>query len=199
MPSFREAVQRWKRSQQDRLRAAGSAQMPGGIWVTPPRLPSKPTPLVSVFATHQMLLINPLVRAKIGFFTPSDTVHKLAEPVSDEGLGSAVRLALQESEAMPTRDAINRSRPARRASGLRTQREFMNGARLVDVLAEDHRIVVTPTRNESPRSPRSNFFAIEPKRTLDGPSDAELGMAVRSALADCTFAEPRKRRARKPE
>jgi hypothetical protein len=156
-------------------------------------------PLVNVFETHQMLLINPLVRVKPGFFTPTDAVHKLAEPVSDEELGSVVRLALQESEAMPTRDAINRSRAARRASGLRTQREFMNGARLVDVLVEDHRIVLIPNRNQSPRSARSEFFAIQPERTLDSPSDAELGAAVRSAFADCTFAEPRKRRAQKPE
>lgn len=199
MPSFREAVQRWRGRQEDSLKAAGAVRMPGGIWVTAPPVPATPKPSVDVYATHGALLIQPMARVRIGFGTPSDIVEKLADSVADDDLGAVIRRALDESAALPIRDDINRSRPERRASGLRTQREFMNGTRLVAVAIEDGKIVIDPSRNESPRSPRSEFYWIKPRRTLEQPSDAELGAATRLALADCTFAAPKRHRQRKLE
>lgn len=168
--------------------------MPGGIWVTPSRNPVR-RPSVSVFSTHGVLLIQPLATLTIGFQTPGPTVEKLADTVSDEILGTAIRQALADSAELPLAHEVNKSAPEIRASGLRTQREFMDGARHVSVDVRDGVPVAVPSRNESPRRPRAGFSYIEPWHSTSAPSDELLGATVRRALADCTFATPVKRRA----
>jgi len=137
-----------------------------------------------------MLIVQPMATLTMGFHTPGESVDVLSDAATDAELGQAVSSAFAKSDALPIRADVNKSRPEQRASGLKTQREFMDGARHVYLTSEDGAVIAQPSRNESPRSPRGGFSFIDPPRSVDLGSDMDLGATVRQALADCTFATP---------
>jgi hypothetical protein len=195
---FSDRVKRWRTGEERRLKEHGAIRFPGGIWVTPPHGPIAHQPSIGLFATHGSLLIQPIATMKIGFQTPGRKVERLPDSVSDEVLGHAIRTGLADSAALAIVDEINRSRPEIRAAGLKTQREFVDGARYVSIEVRDGAIVATPSRNESPRKPRGGFAFISPSHASASGSDESIGAAARKALADCTFATPVRRRQKRP-
>jgi hypothetical protein len=157
-------------------------------------------PTVDVYSTRGMILIVPIGPVIRAAFTPGESVRRLPESVADDDLGAAVRAALEESARLLPRVDYNRSAPEFRASGLPTKAEFKAEARLVTVGSDDGTIRIRPTENEFPRRPRGGFAGLSRNAlfTLDAPSDLELGLAVRSTFAACTFSTPRVPRVRRP-
>jgi hypothetical protein len=153
---------------------------------------------VDVYSTHGMILVVPIGPVIGAAFTPGDAVRRLPGVATDEELGGAVRASLEDSARLAPRAGYNKSAPEFRASGLRTKAEFKADARLVFVTAADGSVEMRPSENEFPRRPRGGFGGLHQMLSLSvEASDAELGAALRQALASCTFSAPKVTRVRR--
>jgi hypothetical protein len=153
---------------------------------------------VSAWLTPEQILIEPHVwNRQTGFFSASEPVVRLEPNVDDETLGHAIAAVLDAhagEEMDRSREEVARSKSLLRAAGVKRRRDFDPGARCVSVSRTAGKVLISPSRNETTRHPRSGWFWIRPFRDLDGPTPDQLGTAVRLAFADCTFAPPIRRR-----
>lgn len=156
-------------------------------------------PWVHIYSAHGRVILVAGQTTRVGFGTPGDLVEVYPEPASETQLGEAVKRLLDASKALPIRLEFNRSRPERKAIGLKSDRAFDDGTRLVSAQVQDDEIVVIPSRNETPRRPRAGYAWATPDRRMPVTASAEIvGSTVREAFADCTFAPPPRRRTRQP-
>ena len=122
-----------------------------------------------------------------GFSVANGAYELLDESVPDGELGAAVTRMLAASRAgVPTPDLRNGPSPlapAYAALKVRSFRAYQKGTRHVSVAQTDAGIVVTPSENRG----REGFVGVPDQAIpLAQPDQAELGRAVRAALARAT-------------
>ncbi len=139
---------------------------------------------VSVYERADLILVQRHFSRPGQMGLSSSRPSSLPSSATDEVLGAAIRasLDLREDDEPPASDRYGD--PAlQRLAGVRSWRAFAKAARLADVAEDRGRFEI----GSSDRRPSGAFmFRREDRPTLDGPTDAVLGAAVRVALSRST-------------
>src|SRR6266478_5035013 len=141
------------------------------------------------------VLVHALARTEPGFYISAEPWLTLPSNVNPVVLGSAIRealLAFQPNVPIPDyrSPAWKALQLARvRAVGVRAERQFMSGSKLVGIATVGQNLRFTPTRNGGSTGPGRGYQDL-PEGTFEAPLtiDTEgLGLKVVEAWARCTL------------
>jgi hypothetical protein len=141
----------------------------------------------------KMILVHPLARTEPGFYISAEPWMALPSNVNHAILGSAIRevlLAFQPNVPVPDyrSPAWKALRLARiRAVGVRSERQFMNGSKLVGISTVGQNLRFTPTRNGGSIGPDRGYRDL-PEGIIEAPLTIDtkgLGLKVIDAWARC--------------
>ena len=144
------------------------------------REPSPAERRASVDLRGDRVFVVARVRTAAGIWYVGDRFEEMPADAPDEQLGSAVETALEHSVEVPGRkdewlDALLK------AAGVRSWSRYAKGLRSVSVLHAGEDVTVTPKRNLGAREGFEEM--VEAEERLGSPAPAELGAAVKRALA----------------
>lgn len=143
----------------------------------------------SAYKLKDRYFVYPKKRTSEGVWLASEDFVSLPLHASVEDLGNAVLGALAQSHGvLPHPEAwAGLSKPRLSAAGVRSEKAFMQGARLVEVTLMNE-MILTPTRNGG-ASGEQRGFAQRPDSDLNLPADSsptEVGQALLAAFGHCS-------------
>lgn len=144
------------------------------------REPSPAERRTSVDLRRDCLFVVARVRTAAGIWYVGDWLDKMRADAPDEQLGSAVETALEHSVEVAGRkddwlDALLK------AAGVQSWSRYAKGLRSVSILRVGEAVTVTPKRNLGAREGFEEM--VDAEERLASPATAELGAAVKRALA----------------
>lgn len=139
---------------------------------------------IMVYRRGSKAFLVPLARVPSGGHIETEPVRVVDLPSSPHDMGGAVLLALESSgESLPEPSSEQLESPAQRAAGVKSWRQFIQGAASCDVEKRDSAYVITPLRPE-----RGESFGYEPDKATTIPlevSPALLGEKLLNILEQC--------------
>lgn len=143
-----------------------------------------------VYLLADRLLVCPLRRTTAGLSVTCEPYSVLSTDVDAATLGQAAQRALTASSSVVAhpKDWKAHARARLDAAGVKSERAFQSGARLVTVRTNGSKVVIEPSHNGGVLDASKGFSELpEAAMKLEpSTSDAAMGKAIREAFNLCT-------------